>query len=320
MASAYPAQDRTAWIVSRRPPRPAAPDPGEPRGAFLETEVLADGTPARTGVILLTNRECPWKCVMCDLWKDTTAASVPRGSIPRQVRAALARLGEPRPRQLKLYNSGSFFDPAAIDPDDYPETAGLAAFAENVVVESHPRLVGERTLRLRDLLDGTLEVAMGLETAHPGALGKLNKGFGLEDFAAAAAILRREGVAMRAFLLVHPPFIPGAEAHGWCVRSAEFAFGCGAGAVSLIPTRGGNGAMEALRESGEFLDPTLSDLERAQRGVLALRRGRAFADTWGAGDFAPCAECRAARTERLRRVNLSQRDEPGVACSACGGT
>jgi len=62
--------------------------------------------------IFLTNRECPWRCVMCDLWKNTLIDSVPLGAIPSQIDYALARL--PAARQIKLYNSGSFFDTQAI--------------------------------------------------------------------------------------------------------------------------------------------------------------------------------------------------------------
>lgn len=315
---AYPERGRTAWILSRRPPRPPAPDPGAPRGAFLEDEPLPDGRTARTGVVLLTNRECPWKCLMCDLWKETTEESVPPGSVPRQVAAALEGWGRPLPEQVKLYNSGSFFDPGAIAPSDYGEIARLVSFASNVVVESHPRLAGERAVRLRDLLGGSLEVAMGLETAHPGALARLNKGFGLGEFRRACAFLRSEDIAVRAFLLVHPPFVGGGEAHGWAVRSAQFAYDCGAGAVSLIPTRGGNGAMEALRASGDFLPPTLADLERAHEAVLGLRRGRAFADTWGLEAFSSCPACLEERIRRLRRMNCAQAAEPAVSCPACG--
>jgi hypothetical protein len=254
---------------------------------------------------------------MCDLWKDTTEESVPQGSVPRQVAAALGGW-DPPPEQVKLYNSGSFFDPGAIDPGDYGEIARLVSFASNVVVESHPRLAGERAVRLRDLLGGSLEVAMGLETAHPAALAKLNKGFGLEEFRKACGFLRSEGIAVRAFLLVHPPFVERGEAHAWAVRSAQFAYDCGAGAVALIPTRDGNGAMEALRSSGDFHPPTLADLEAAHSAVLELRGGRAFADTWGLEAFSSCAACVQERILRLRRMNCSQAGEPGASCPRCG--
>ena len=78
---------------------------------------------------------------MCDLWKNTLSESVPPGAIPKQIEFALAQLGG-RPEQIKLYNSGSFFDPAAIPPVDYPDIAHRVFFAKHVVVESHPRLIG----------------------------------------------------------------------------------------------------------------------------------------------------------------------------------
>jgi len=320
MVSAYPTRGRTAWILAQRPPRPVAPDPHAPHGVFLEKERLASGEVVDSGVVLLTNRECPWRCLMCDLWKDTTRASVPAGAIPRQVEFAVRRWSDSGtvPAQVKLYNSGSFFDPAAIPPADYGPVARRLAFARQVVVESHPLLVGDRARVLRDLLAGSLEVALGLETAHPEVLEKLNKKFDLAQFARAAEFLAAERIALRVFLLVNPPFLDERAGLEWTVKSSGFAYGCGAAAVTLIPTRAGNGAMERLRTSGEFLPPTLATLEAAQRAALALGRGRAFADTWGLEAFSACPHCFAARRERLERVNRTQRDEPPVRCPACG--
>jgi hypothetical protein len=317
----YPAQGRTAWILAQRPLRAMAPDSNVPHGIFLERECLADGTIADSGVVLLTNRECPWRCVMCDLWKDTTRDSVPEDAIPRQVEFAVQTWSQAGtlPVQVKLYNSGSFFDPAAIPPADYAPVARRIAFARHVVVESHPLLIGDRVRVLRDLLSGSLEVALGLETAHPEVLQKLNKKFDLVQFARAAEFLAAERIALRAFLLVNPPFMNEAEGAEWVVKSAEYAFACGAGAVTLIPTRTGNGAMERLRESGEFVPPTLATLETAQRDALALGRGRVFADTWALEPFSTCPHCFAARRERLQTVNQTQRNLPPIRCDVCDG-
>jgi radical SAM enzyme (TIGR01210 family) len=270
--------------------------------------------------VLLTNRECPWRCLMCDLWKHTTVNSVPEGAIARQVAWAVREWSDAGtlPAQVKLYNSGSFFDPAAIPPTDYAPVARQIAFARHVVVESHPLLVGERARGLRDLLSGSLEVAVGLETAHPEVLAKLNKRFDLAQFARAAEFLAAERIGLRVFLLVHPPFLDGAEAAAWVVKSAEFAFASGAAVVTLIPTRPGNGAMERLRESGEFVPPTLATLEAAQRAVLALGRGRVFADTWDLAPFSACPQCFAARRDRIETINRTQQDAPAISCAACG--
>jgi uncharacterized Fe-S cluster-containing MiaB family protein len=130
--------------------------------------------------------------------------------------------------------------------------------------------------------------------------------------------LRKEGIEVRAFVLVQPPYMDDKEAVAWAVKSTRFAFECGVGVVSLIPTRPGNGAMEKLIESGDFSPPRLSTLERALEEALVLQGGRVFADTWNLELFSSCGSCLRDRERRLQRMNLEQRVLPPVACPACG--
>jgi hypothetical protein len=295
-----------------------AGDPFKPHAFFQEEERASSGRIVRSAVILLTNKECPWRCLMCDLWKNTLTRTVPPGAIPQQIDYALAQLGF-QPEQLKLYNSGSFFDPAAIPPGDYPAIARSISFAEHVVVESHPRLVGEKALVFRDLLPGSLEVAMGLETVHPQILPRLNKKFELPHFAGAVAFLRKAQITVRAFVLVNLPFLDEAEGLEWAIKSAAFAFACGATVVSFILTRPGNGALDRLMEAGQFTPAHLSALERAQEIALNLRAGRVFADTWNLEQLSSCSACLAQRRQRLQAINLRQRILPAIDCPVCGG-
>lgn len=317
MTPAFSEQDR-AWITAQRPPRATTLDPLKPHSFFLEEERARSGRVVSSGTILLTNKECPWRCLMCDLWKNTLTETVPPGAIPQQIAFALSQFaGEPE--QIKLYNSGSFFDPAAIPPADYQTVARTVSFAKHVVVESHPRLVGAKTTQFHDLLSGSLEVAMGLETIHPQVLPRLNKKFNLDHFARAADFLQQHDMALRAFVLVKPPSMTEAEGLEWAVKSAAFAFSCGATVVSLIPTRGGNGALERLQAAGEFTPPHLATLERALELALDLRAGRVFADTWDLEQFSRCPACLEKRRQRLHATNLSQVILPRVDCPACGG-
>ena len=75
------------WVVERRG-RKAPLDPERPYGAFWEEECDASGARVSTAVVLLTNRECPFRCVMCDLWTHTLDEPVPAGAIVRQIRHA----------------------------------------------------------------------------------------------------------------------------------------------------------------------------------------------------------------------------------------
>ena len=293
-------------------------DPFKPHGFFLEQERSRSGRVVPSAVILLSNKECPWRCLMCDLWKNTLKETVPLGAIPRQIDYALTRLNT-KPEQLKLYNSGSFFDPAAIPLADYPAIADRVSFADHIVVEAHPRLVGEAAVRLRDLLSGSLEVAIGLETVHPEVLPRLNKKFELAHFAQAVDFLRSAGIGVRAFVLVKPPFMNEAEGLAWAVKSAEFAFACGVSVVGLIPTRPGNGALDRLMATGEFTPPRLATLEQALTLALNLRQGRVFADTWDLEQFSACSVCLEKRRQRLHTINLTQQILPAISCEVCGG-
>jgi archaeosine synthase beta-subunit len=315
--------DRDRFVLDRRLARPLH-DPWQHQGVLVEDERAADGSIVPVATIFLTGRECPWRCVMCDLWQHTIAGDTPRGALVRQLDAALIglRTGGPLPGYVKLYNAGNFFDPRAVPESDYREIAARLAQFAHVIVESHPALIGERFQRFAAVLrseanDGvgpSLEVAMGLETSHPQALESLNKGFSLEQFAAAADRIRSQNAAVRVFLLVNVPFVPSSGQREWTMRSTSFAFDCGASVVSLIPLRTGNGALEALG-AGE---PTLAELEAALDAALLDRRGRVFADLWDLDRFANCRSCFADRQDRLRRTNIEQRVQPPVRCGVCG--
>jgi hypothetical protein len=312
---------RDRFVVERRPPW-ARPDPSSHQGTLVEDECQPGGRIARVATVFLTGRECRWHCVMCDLWRHTTLEDTPEGAIPAQLDQALLDLRGapgPAPSQIKLYNASSFFDPLAVPDADFPAIAERLTGFERVIVESHPALVGEGVRRFRAAISGALEVAMGLETAHPAALRHLNKRMTLDQFARAADCLGECAVALRAFVLVSPPFVPRAEQDEWLLRSVDFAFDCGATAVSLIPTRPGNGALEALAAAGQFASPTLADLERSFDLALARSRGRVFADLWDLGRFAECRECLDERAQRLRLMNLEQRTKPRRDCPACAG-
>jgi radical SAM enzyme (TIGR01210 family) len=318
----YPegSRERSRWIVAHRensePAARDALDSQRPYAFLLEDERAASGEIVPTATVFLTNRECPWRCLMCDLWRNTLTQTVAAGAIPNQIDYALARLAPAR--QIKLYNSGSFFDRRAIPVADYKAIAMRLHAFERVIVESHPSLIGDDCLRLRNLLKGRLEVAMGLETVHPVILPRLNKGMTLDQFSSAATRLREYDIALRVFILVKPPFLNEAEALYWAQRSLDFAFDCGATVAALIPTRFGNGAMEALASRGEFSPPKLSTLESALSYGIGLKRGRVFADLWDLERFSDCSECFLARSARLCEMNMRQEIVSPVLCQSCG--
>jgi uncharacterized Fe-S cluster-containing MiaB family protein len=303
----------------------------DPRRAYASTweeEPGEHGELVSTAVVFLTNRECPFRCVMCDLWTNTLDEVVPRGAVPQQIRTALAAL--PPARHIKLYNAGSFFDSQQIPSDDDQEIAETVAGFARVIVEAHPAFLSgvyaDRCRRFQSLVAGRLEVAIGLETAHPDVLARLNKRMTMDAFRRAADFLHRHDIALRVFVLLSPPFMPAGEAVEWACRSIDLAAECGATACSVIPTRGGNGAMEALGEP--FVPARLTELESVIEYGLGQRTAaglfgpadrpsgpamRVFADLWDIERFFSCG-CSPARAARLTQMNREQRLSDRVVC------
>lgn len=301
------------FILSQRGPRRPL-DPWQAHASFREEEPDATGVLVPTAVVFLTNRECPFRCVMCDLWANTLEETVPPGAVPRQVRDALTGLGPVR--QAKLYNAGSYFDPQAIPPDEDAAVARELRNVDRVVVEAHPAFLagayGDRCLRFRDRLGAQLEVAIGLETAHPDVLARLNKKMTLESFRRAADFLHRHDIALRVFVLLSPPYMPDGAAVEWACRSIDVAAESGATVCAVIPTRGGNGAMEAIGDA--FRPPRLRELEAAVEYGLSRGDLRVFADLWDVDRFVDCA-CSPTRVDRLRVMNREQRPPASVVCA-----
>jgi radical SAM enzyme (TIGR01210 family) len=306
-----------AWVRALRPPK-AAVDPWRPVGTLREHERWFGTGQAQVLTVLLAGRECPFACVFCDLWRHTLDGPTPRGALPAQVRAALAAAGPlPAGAQVKLYNASNFFAERAVPEDDDAELVALLAPFSQVIVECHPRLVGDRCARFAAALGGRLQVAMGLETVHPRVLPRLGKAMTLADFSAAAARLRAMGAGARAFALVGAPWLPEPEAAPWAERTARWALEQGVEHVSIIPLREGDGPLAELRARGALAPPRLATVEEAFDRTVELPGGVVTLDTWDLDRLLACPACAPERRARLERMNRSGRREQPVACPRC---
>jgi len=311
MSEKYDVIINDKWILANR---------GKKMLSILKNHILVgrkehtiSGKIEDTAIIFLTNRECPFHCLMCDLWKNTTEKPVPPGSIPDQIEWALAQM--PEAKHLKLYNNGNFFDERAIPEKDYKRIADLVSNFETVIVESHPKLINKKCLHFKDLLKPELQVAVGLETVHPEVLRKLNKQMTLEDFRNSINYLTQNKIRSRAFILLRPPFLTESEGVFWAQQSIDFAFKIGVECCAIIPVRAGNGAMDLLMEKGDFSLPDIHSLEMVLEYGIRLNAGRVFADVWDLHLFSNCEKCIKNRINRLTTTNLNQRIVQQVICS-----
>ncbi len=312
-------------VRALRPPRGDV-GPWRHQGVTVELERDLSGRFRPSATVFLTGAECPFTCVFCDLWRYTTTGPTPPGALPAQLRSALLELprrldeaGLDRCDRIKLYNASNFFDSRAVPTADLVPLARLADPFASVVVECHPRLVDERVRRFADRLSGRLEVAMGLETVHSRALEQLGKQLTLEQFDSAAERLQSDGIGLRVFVLVGAPFVPSAMQTEWVVESVRHAVRAGARAVSLIPVRGGNGAMERLEAAGCFEPPDLPQVEEALAEGLKVAGKTSVlqVDPWDLEQVA--AGCDACGPERLSAIlEMNRTGTPTrTACDAC---
>ena len=223
-------------ILALRGPRNPV-DSSRPYLWFTERERTTEGRIEEVAAIFLTNKECPFRCVFCDLWKNTTKDRVPPGAVAGQVDFALAQ--SPGARHIKLYNSGNFFDDQAVSQCDRLRIRDVLSGFRTVIVECHPKLVDRRCVEFAGGLAAALQVGMGLETVDPHVLPRLNKRMTLDDFARATEFLLAHGIAVRAFIMLRTPYQSEEEGVEWAQRSIDFAFSIGVECCSVVPARTG---------------------------------------------------------------------------------
>jgi hypothetical protein len=289
-------------------------DPAKPYAHFVEREHSGAGEVEDVAAVFLTNKECPFRCVFCDLWQKTLPDRIADGLVAGQVEWALANLGDSP--HVKLYNAGSFFDPEAIPSADLPRIAELLTGKRSAIVECHPRFVDDRCISFaKAIAPVQLEVAIGLETVDPAVLPRIKPSMSLGDFDTAARFLKDNGIDLRAFILLGPPGHIGPERTDWAKRSIDHAFSLGVGCCVVIPVRPGNGIVDALAAQGLYSKTNLAELESVVEYGIRSGRGRVFADLWDVEWFSACARCSGARVAALEQMNLTQRPSAPTNCS-----
>ncbi len=313
-------------------------DPWKLQGTSDELERTADGR-RRVRTLFLTGAECPFACTYCDLWRYTVDGLTPESALPAQIRDGLDGIPQ-NVTDLKLYNASNFFDGRAVPTADLPEIARLVASFERVIVECHPRLIDERCLDFARRLapdepapdepapgetsPHRLELALGLETTHAGALASLNKKMTLEDIRRSTAFALDNGLRVRTFVLHPAPGVPPEEAEAATLATIRFARELGVHQVSIVPLRASEAPIRALVRAGRVAPPTLEGLERTFEKALTLGDASFVVtlDTWDLESVPgprSCATgaCRDTRRRRLEAMNASGGVEPPVSCEHC---
>lgn len=174
-------------------------------------------------VLILRTRGCSWSyhsgCSMCGYWDDTNP-EIGRAELESQINAFLGEF--PRGEVLKIFTSGSFFDPIEIDSIlQMTIIERVLEGYDHLIVESRPEYIRSVIGKLRRFGE-RIQVAIGLESTDPTILKtSVNKNYDFDDFREAATLLRENGISVRTYLLLKPPFLTEREAVKDSIKSAR---------------------------------------------------------------------------------------------------
>jgi len=200
-------------MISESAEKPLAVWRGKERYGTEELECLT---------IIFQSGGCSWsKCRMCS-YRHERYASRDCHALLSHLRAQLVWvMREHKPedyRMVKIFTSGSFFDPAEVPPE-FLSDAAVAFRGKLVIAETRPEFIKEGGLELfiRGIDDGSWKIplycAIGLETSNDLIRDKcINKGFRFADFTHAVSTARKSGAGIKAYLLFKPLFLTENEA------------------------------------------------------------------------------------------------------------
>ena len=225
---------------------------------FFYNRENVQGKEAKALSIILPTVGCRWRrCNMCSYFDDSPSdTSIDIFGIFVQ---EFDNAYDEEIKKVKLFTSGSFFDPKEVDHDCAKKIISFLSEKgiSEVTLESRPEYVEEDYLKeLMGNNDLQIEVAMGLESSNNKILKhSINKGFTFEDFLSVSEILKKLGIKNKAYLMIKPPFLTEKEAIHDAINSAKSIEKI-ADVISFNPmTVHKNTLVEYLWNKGEYSPP-----------------------------------------------------------------
>ena len=183
-----------------------------PVSFWKEDDIKRDRV-VETATLILDTPGCYWSeklgCSMCGYNNNVNRTAVGHMEYMEQLEAYLDRMRGVE--YIKIFTSGSFFDEKEI-----PMQTAYSIFEKihyisprsRILVESRPEFINEKIIQEIKSIHEDIEVAIGIETTNDKIRAKLiRKGFTFDDFKASADILIDNGISLKSYLLMKPPFL-----------------------------------------------------------------------------------------------------------------
>ncbi|MGI6009086.1 MAG: archaeosine biosynthesis radical SAM protein RaSEA [Methanomethylophilus sp.] len=293
--------------------------PDEPEAVWTEKD-MAGGEVVDAQVIILRTNGCCWAkagsggCTMCG-YRTASLSNVTEENLNKQVDLALSKYrGEPF---VKLYTSGSFFDPAEIPVSVRERIFDEYKGCKRILAESRPEFL---TDDLVSSLPRQMTVALGLESSDEEVLRTcVNKGFTAAQSREAGMRIKDAGLAVRTYLLLKPPYLSESDAIDDAVSSAMFADPF-SDEISVNPLNIQHGTVvERLWKRGEFRSPWIWSLIEVMKRLSGNVHARIMSSPSGGGSqrgVHNCGQCDQRALAAVEKFSFSQdpKDLEGVQC------
>ena len=269
---------------------------------------MVGGEKARAMVVIMRTNGCCWVkhggCTMCG-YREASLMNVTPEDLLKQLEQAKSKYkDEPF---VKIYTSGSFLDDNEIPPSVRETVFDEFKGCGRLLFESRPEFI---TPDVVGSLPKNATVALGLESSNPEVLRtSVHKGFTPEDIRRAGELLKDNGLGVRTYLLLKPPFMTEEMAIKDAVQSARFADPF-SDEISVNPLNVQRGTyVERLWKRGEFRSPWIWSLIEVFRQLSGTVNARLMSSPSGGGAMRGvhnCGQCDQAALEAIERFSYSQ--------------
>ncbi|MFX0185373.1 MAG: archaeosine biosynthesis radical SAM protein RaSEA [Candidatus Hodarchaeota archaeon] len=234
---------------------------------------VTESTQKTTVTVVIPTRGCSWAlsenggCSVCGYVNDSSRdKSIPSEQILQRIKDLLNQINSKTPIELKLFNSGSFFDEV-----DVPEILRLKIIdlikkypnISCLSIESRPEFILNDFNIIKEIKNSlssvNLEIGVGLESSNNAILRDcLNKGTTFEEYTRCVKILQSSGIRIKSYILIKPPFLTETEAITDALRTAYDAINVGTDILSFNPCNVQNGTLvNHLQKKNRYQPPWL---------------------------------------------------------------
>lgn len=199
---------------------------------------------------MIPTRGCSWAlsknggCSVCGYINDSSREhTIPSDRILNSIGDLIAKTKTSKPIELKIFNSGSFFDNKDVPQELKSQIIKLLKKNPSIrklSVESRPEYLLENydeIISYKNSLNPiNLEIGIGLESSNNTILRDCwNKGFSFEDYKESVEKIRSQDIKIKTYVFVKPPFLTELEAINDTIQTIQDVFRIGTDIISVNP-------------------------------------------------------------------------------------